>query len=248
MAHREEGKRLARERIAAERAAQQARAKRNRRIQIIAVVVVVLAIVAGGIWWQSNRSAIATTADKGPQVPATKTDDGVTIGTAGTTVDIYLDFLCPHCAELEERLGDTLDEMVTAGDITLALHPVTLIDPTQSARAAAAFACAADSGTDSMLGYERALYANQSGDTSAAALIEIAKSVGITGPTFTSCVNDDEQLDWAAGVNTAAQTAVAKVSDSFGTPTIIINGKLVDLSRTEDPDDFRATVQELGGS
>lgn len=247
MAHRDEEKRKTRERIDAERAAQQAWARR-RRIHLIAVFVVVLGTVAAGAWWQSQRSAIDATADVGPQIPATKTDTAITLGTSGPTVDIYLDFLCPHCAELEDRLGDTIEEMVTAGDMTLALHPVTLIDPTQSARAAAAFSCAADTGTNSMLGFERALFANQAGDTSAGALIKIAKSVGITGPTFTACINDETELGWASAVNADAQTQVAKVSGSFGTPTIIVNGKLIDLSRTEDPDDFRTTVKELGGS
>jgi protein-disulfide isomerase len=247
MARREEEKRRARERIAAERAAQQARAKRIRMIQIIGVVVIVLAIVAVGIVLQLNRSDVNTTADPGPQVAATKTDNSIVFGDTGPHVDIYLDFLCSHCKDLEERLGDTISDMVESGDITLALHPVTLIDPTQSQRSAAAFACAADTGSKSLLGYEKALYDDESGDFTADRLIDIAKSVGIEGDDFSSCVRNDEQKEWAIGVNADALKAVKKLTPQFGTPTIVVDGKLLDLNRTDDPADFRAAVEELAG-
>jgi protein-disulfide isomerase len=247
MAHRDDEKRRVRERLAAERSAQQARARRIRMIQIVGVVVVVLAIVAVGIILQLNRSSVDNTADAGPQVAATKTDNAIVFGEGSPNVEIYLDFLCSHCADMEERLGDTINDMVTSGDITLTLHPVTLIDPTLSQRSAGAFACAADTGSTSLLGYERALFADQSGDFSADRLIDIAKSVGIEGDDFSTCVRNDAEKEWAVGVNADALKAVKKLTPQFGTPTIVVDGKLLDLARTDNPEDFRAAVEELAG-
>jgi protein-disulfide isomerase len=173
-------------------------------------------------------------------VPSVKLDDGVAIGAADApVVDIYLDFLCPHCAELEERVGTAVADMAVDGDAKFVIHPITLIDPTESARSAAAFGCAA--GSDSMLGFQKALFDNASGGFSTERLLEIGKSVGLTDSAFVECVQNESGLDWAAAVDAAATEHGVE-----GTPTIFVNGTKMDLEETETPGQFRAEIAVLG--
>jgi protein-disulfide isomerase len=239
MAHRSDNKRLARERLEAERAAREAAERRRRRLTIVAAVTALVVAVAGGIWWQTSRSAVSV-ADAGPSAPAQLAATGIEVGEADTPVlDLYSDFLCPHCQELDERIGTTIDDMVTAGEVRLVLHPVSYIDETESARSAAALACSADS--ESVLGFSRALFENVAGGFSTERLVEIATATGL-GSEAVSCIRDGSQLSWAAEVDAAArERGVA------GTPTIFVNGDELPITATETADAFRAAFEELAG-
>jgi len=201
---------------------------------------VLVVVVVGGIWWQVQRSTVDEVADPGPQVPSERLDDGVAIGTADApVVDIYLDFLCPHCAELEDRVGAAVADMAVEGEARFVMHPITLIDPTESARSAAAFGCAA--GSESMLGFQKALFENASGGFSTERLIEIGASVGLTDSAFVQCVENESDADWAAAVDAAATERGVE-----GTPTIFVNDTMMDLKEAETPGAFRAEIAVLG--
>ena len=226
-----------RQRAAAEAAAQAARERRAQRIKVVAVVVGLVVVIAGLVFWRyQSTQQVATVADPGPQVPSERLDDGVAIGAAdGPVVDIYLDFLCPHCAEMEERIGGAIEDMAVDGDARFVIHPITLLDPTESARSAAAFGCAA--GTDSVLGFQKALFDNASGGFSTERLLEIGASVGLDDPTFVQCVEDESDADWAAAVDSAATERGVT-----GTPTIFVDDEKMKLEATETAGAFRAEI------
>ena len=206
-------------------------------MQVIAVAVVLLVVVGAGIWWQLSRSAV-TVEDAGASAPAELLDDGVAVGTADApVVEVYADFLCPHCLELEERLGATIDELVTSGEARLVLHPVSFIDPTESARSAAALGCAAE--TTSVLGFQRALFANAAGGFATERLVEVATATGLDDDVV-QCVRDEAQLEWAAAVDTAARDRGVG-----GTPTIFVDGEELPIEQTADPAMFLAAFAEL---
>jgi protein-disulfide isomerase len=226
-----------RQRAAAAAAAQAERDQRSRRIKIIAGVTVLVLAVVGGIVYQMQRSAVDESADPGPQVPSERL--GVAIGEAtAPVVDIYLDFLCSHCADLEERIGDEVADMAVAGDAQVVIHPITIIEPTESARSAAAFGCAA--GSTSMLGFQQALFENAGGGFSTDRLVEIGASVGLTDDAFVQCVRDESEADWATAVNAAAAERGV-----VGTPTIFVDGTKMDINATGTAADFRAEVEAL---
>ncbi|MDO4605971.1 MAG: thioredoxin domain-containing protein [Bowdeniella nasicola] len=43
-------------------------------------------------------------------------------------VDLYFDFACPHCYDFEKEFTPSLLEMAKAGEITLVLHPVSILE------------------------------------------------------------------------------------------------------------------------
>jgi protein-disulfide isomerase len=228
-----------RQRAAAAAAAKAAKEQRARTTRIVAGVVVLVLVVVGGIWWQVQRSTVDDVADPGPQVASELLDDGVAIGDADKpVVDIYLDFLCPHCAEMEQRIGAAIGAMAEEGEAQVVIHPITLIDPAESARSAAAFGCAG--GTTKELGFQKALFDNAAGGFSTDRLVEIGASVGLTDPAFVQCVKNDDKADWATAVNTAATQAGVK-----GTPTIFVDGNPMNLDATQTPVGFRLEVGKL---
>lgn len=241
MASRAERKQRLRERLAAEQAAAEAQARRGRALRIGAVVVALALVVVGGIWWQTNRSAL-TVPDSGlPAVAAEQVDAGIALGTAAApVVDVYVDFLCPHCAEMEERIGPAVAELAESGDARVVLHPVSYIDPEESARAAGALACAV--GTEQVLAYQAAMLANQGGGFGADRLVEIATAVGIDDAEVEQCIRDEGEAGWAADVDAAARDLGVA-----GTPTVFVDGVEMPIEATETPETFLAAVEELAG-
>jgi protein-disulfide isomerase len=156
---------------------------------------------------------------------ATPAGDGVVIGEGPVTVDTYIDFLCPFCRQFELSSGEALATMVADGLISLAYHPMNLLDAASttrySSRAAASSGCASDGGR--FPGYARALFLNQPPEggpgLSDAELIEIGLSVGLPSPAFDSCVRRGSYLDWPSFV-----TALATARGVRATPTVLVEG------------------------
>jgi protein-disulfide isomerase len=94
---------------------------------------------------------------------ATANGDGVVVGNGARTVEVYLDFMCPHCRDFEDSAGTTLNQMVAGGRIRLVYHPVAFLDrlPTTqySTRSAAASGCASDAGR--YPDFVKVMFANQ---------------------------------------------------------------------------------------
>ncbi len=162
-------------------------------------------------------------------VPASATADGagVRIGSGPSTVDAYIDFLCPYCRAFERNAGGTLARLVAGGQITLAYHPMNFLDAASttnySTRAAAASGCASDGGR--FLEYARTLFDSQPPEGGAglsdAQLAELAGSVGLP-EIFAGCLHSGRYLDWPAYV-----TALATARGVQATPTVLVNGRPV---------------------
>jgi protein-disulfide isomerase len=211
--------------------AQLAKEKARRRNLIVSIVAAVTLVVAGLIGWgvyQSQRPS-------GYRTPAhaTANGDGLVVGAGPVTVDIYLDFMCPHCQRFEQDAGVTLKQLVADSKIKAVYHPVAFLDQASSTRystrSSAAAACAADSDVNKLLAYIEALYAQQPPENSAGLsndkLVEIGASVGLTDSKFATCVRDGTYQGWAAHV-----TDVAVDNGVHGTPTVRVNGKDVDAT------------------
>ena len=67
---------------------------------------------------------------------------------AAATVDIFEDFLCPNCLDLEKAVGTTLDADVRANRAQVHFHTMSILDASSnndySTRAANAALCASD--------------------------------------------------------------------------------------------------------
>ena len=50
------------------------------------------------------------------------------IGDGPVDVTLWEDFQCPNCKDFEAENGAMLDHLVTDGDITLTIHPLSFLD------------------------------------------------------------------------------------------------------------------------
>ncbi|WP_338695561.1 thioredoxin domain-containing protein [Streptomyces sp. Q6] len=248
-----EGKRAARDRLAAEREKQKAAEKRRRTLVVGAAVVCVLGLAAviGVVAANSGDDSSGDTSS-GPVV-APKGADGddqlaIPVGkdTAKSTLTIWEDFRCPACKSFETNYRTVLHELADSGKAQIQYHLVTLIDGnlggTGSLRAGNAAACAQEAGK--FRDYHDVLYENQPEETDDAyaknsKLIELAGKVdGLVTDTFTSCVNDGTHDSWV-------QKTYKKFQDEkiSATPTVILNGTTLDLN-TLTPDKLKQQVEE----
>jgi protein-disulfide isomerase len=169
-----------------------------------------------------------------PDVPnrlpagATAEGDGVMIGHGPVRVDAFIDFLCPFCRRFELSSGPALADLVAAGQVSLAYHPMNFLDEASttnySTRAAAASGCAADQGRFAEYAHE--LFASQPPEggpgLSDAELAGLGQAAGLAGAAFAACLGEGRYLDWPSRV-TARATALGVEA----TPTVLVAGAVV---------------------
>lgn len=210
-----------RQKIAAARAALAAKQRRKRRIYVAVSVVAVLLIAAiVGIAVQTSRD------DSGPVVlPATATgdDNGIVGGdpAAPVTLDVYEDFQCPVCGQLEKASGDTINQLAEDGKARVVYHVMSFLGP-ESERAANAAAAAADQGK--FAAYHDVLFANQppeqTGGYTNETLIDLGRQVGLTSQQFVDAVNAGTFDGYVAEVDDSASKRGVT-----GTPTLFLEGQ-----------------------
>ena len=215
-----------RDKLKQEQAAQ--RARERRRLALVAILVVVL-VVGGAIGvntWRTKRAPSAGASVASSLAPVTiENGKPIVLGEAGAPVrvQLYEDFHCEHCVEFEEEFGPTLTEEQNAGKVAVELYPMSFIDAGSTA-AANAMACAAESGFGQA--YYLGLFANPSLEWQDQQLIDLAGKVSTSVPSaFSRCVTTDAHQDWVASIN-----AAATANQVTGTPTMLINGTLVDIA------------------
>lgn len=220
----------ARERANARRIVEQQKARERRRaITLWTVAGVVLALIAAGlIGYGLMASQDKKAADK-LTTPSVAVDGGTAFaaGTGPVTIDLYEDFMCPVCREFETTDSATIKQLVAENKATVRYHPVAILNDASngtkySTRAAGAAAAAAQAGKYEA--YHDVLYANQpqenSDGLSNTRLIELGKSVGLTGSDFADAVNNGTYNAWA---DKATETFTQRGYNA--TPTIVIGGK-----------------------
>ena len=209
-------------------------------IAAVAIIGVVLAVILG-----SGGSSGSPAKGGSAALPtgATGTGGGIvanasTAKAGAPTLDLYEDFQCPVCGQLEKVFGKQITSMAQAGDVKLVVHMMSFLDAKlgndSSVRAAAAAACAADQGK--FLDYHGVVYANQpaqeGGGYTDAALMGFASKAGLSGSALTSwtkCFDAKTHLGYARDVETAAEKAGV-----FSTPTLKLNGKDLPLQQLSE--------------
>jgi len=213
-----------------------AKATANRTPLIVVGVVVLVAVIIGAAVLYFRNSANGTAA--APTYTATASAAVVTAGTGKVVVDTYEDFLCPICNQFEKRYSAQIVAALNAGQISVRYHTIAILDPSStpagySTRAANAAVCSAAAGIYPV--YREKLFAEQPAEGSAGLtneqLVAFGTALGAKGD-FAGCVN--------GGTNTKAVTAetdkaiadpaLKNSNGQFGTPTLRVKGKSVDLN------------------
>jgi protein-disulfide isomerase len=211
----------------------QAQSKRNWfAIGISAAVVVVLVALGAVVVWMNNQAT-----DAGPAPSSSESFDAetgaISFGDGKDVVDVFVDFQCPVCKSFEEQFGPQLEKAAEDGKITLAYHPIAILDrfsqgTEYSSRSANAAVCVAESAPDKYLEFAQTLFDNQPPENTPgldnAQLAEYAKQVG--ADKAASCITDETYKKFGV--------AQAKKHEVQGTPTVDINGQRLNLQEQAD--------------
>lgn len=219
-------------------------------------LVIVLAVVVGAALWLVNRNkpadlpaAIPLAAD-GPEYRVVAQGDTIVTGDpqAPVTIDVYEDFLCPGCGEFEKVYHQRLAQAAADGKARVVYHPVAITDrlsvpPGYSTLAAGATFCAAEAGIFPR--FHDSLFATQPAEGgpgwTSAQLQQLARDLG-AGDSVASCMQAGVDRRVAASTEIARRFIRGLRPDGrFGTPSVVVNGALVDA------DDARWLDQALSG-
>lgn len=209
-------------------------------IVAVAVVVLIAVVVFGGVLLsggdsESSGEAIPVTPAPA-QYPTTVSGGVVTAGgPAPHTIDIYEDALCPACQAFEQRTGESIAQGIAAGRVQVRYHMVNLLDeasspPGYSSSAGNAMICAAENGAFPTV--HASLYAAQPSEGGqgydTGQLVDLGQRAG-AGPGYADCVTSGRHVDEIAQNYQQAATNPALQRDgSFGTPTIVLDGRRLD--------------------
>lgn len=223
------------EQMKAEREAAQRAAERRSRLFIALAVVAAIALVAVAVFATRGGGSGGDAA-----VPAgvTAPDGGAPVGDPGAPVvmDEWIDFSCPACAAFEASLGETISELVDAGELQVVYHPLSFINQ-GSVRAANAFGCAIEQ--DKTAEFYSAVFAAQGPESQSITndqLIDIGAQIGLDNDEFEQCVTSGAFDGWVENV-----AASGPANGVTGTPTIFLNGELTEVPGF-DPQTFRDLV------
>ncbi|HWH25893.1 MAG TPA: thioredoxin domain-containing protein [Pseudolysinimonas sp.] len=170
--------------------------------------------------------------DGGTPAPAPSS----TADAAPLKIVMYVDYQCPFCQQFEATNAEQIQSWVTSSIASLEIHPIAILDKTSlgsrySSRAANAAACVANFAPNSYLAVNTTLFANQpkeqtSGLTTTE-LVNLIKKAGVTSSNVESCIRDETFKGWVAAATKRATSnpALEDSNGSFGTPTVLVNGK-----------------------
>ena len=198
-------------------------------IAAVVIVGVVVAILIG------NNSKSVSAGSSAQPAGVTGGEGGGIVANVATaksnapTLDLYEDFQCPACGDLEKKIGATMTSMAKAGEIKLVVHILSFLDGNlkndSSTRSANAAACAADAGK--FLEYHGAVFAGMPTQEGVgypdAQLTEFANTAGITGgalSTWQKCTSSGQHDQYV--VDTQDKAGRANINS---TPTVKLNGK-----------------------
>jgi protein-disulfide isomerase len=210
------------EQLKAEREAAARASERRTRLLIAIAVLAAIALVAVAVLAtrsSTGENAAVPAGVTAPDGPAAYGDEG-----APVVMDEWVDFACPACKTFNDSLAPTINQLVEDGELRVLYHPLSFLGP-GSVRAANAFGCAADQGLTHE--YYDALFTLQgtsSDPFTEENLIALGAEIGIENDEFATCVNEGTFNGWVDNV------AASQLDNGVtGTPTIFLNGELVDL-------------------
>jgi protein-disulfide isomerase len=236
MAQNNESAKSTREKAAEARAAARAgERRRERTVRIVgglAVVVVVLGILAIGVIQSRKSDTPTASADSAlPTGVSSANGYGFQVNTVADapSVEIFEDFQCPACANLEATYGPMIQKEAADGNIQLSYRTMVFLDSNlntdHSLRAANAFGCSITGGVGEA--YHNAIFTNQPANEGTGwtddQLKQFGADSGLAGEAqtaFDKCVDEGTYNGWAQLSNEAAFNAGVS-----GTPTIYVNGK-----------------------
>jgi protein-disulfide isomerase len=201
-------------------------------IWVSAGVVVALVLVAVLVISLNNQGSDPV-AGQTPDASNIDAETGaIFVGDGENGLGTYIDFMCPVCNQFEQVYGPEIEGLVDDGTITLAIHPISILDHASqgteySTRAANAMYCVAVEDAEASLPFMNAMFANQPSEQTSGLtdeqILEIAETVGVTG--IDACVTDGVYADYVGAMT--EETPVQPGASGVGTPTVTVNGEVI---------------------
>ncbi|MBC2933170.1 thioredoxin domain-containing protein [Nocardioides sp. zg-1228] len=227
-AAKREARRARTERARAQAEERRKKAKRKEQLTRFGLIAGVLVLVVGGYFLISNLGS-----DKPDTAPAGASDDyGLVLGEddAPKSIVVYEDFLCPFCGQLEQTVGDQLDEAVEAGEVKVEFRALPFLERISdfSPKAANALAVVLDtSGPEVAKSFHDLLYDNQPSESGPFPdddqLVAWAVEAGADEDAVRPGIEDMAFEGWVDAAGEAASKAGIK-----STPTVLVDGKKVE--------------------
>lgn len=194
------------------------------------------AVVAGGDTAGEQSTTAATVLDPAAPPPVAGGPDGTeefggfVIGTEGPIVELFEDYVCPFCAQLEAAAGASLRESALDGEFRLVLHPIAFLTE-DSPRASNASACVYQhEETDTWVAFHEGLYERQNpsesvGQYTTEILLDLADEVGAASAQTSACIEDGSFDQWVTDLTQQSFNRGVR-----GTPTLAVDGTLTDVA------------------
>ena len=224
-------------------AARNSRGNRALIAGVVAVLLVALVVSIGGYLQSRGGDPQGVPVTQAvADYPVRVADGGLVIAgdpAAPVTVDVYEDFLCSGCGQFEKLYGKQIEQAVAAGRTVVRYHPVAILDELSnpvgySSDAANAAICAAESGI--FPDFHASLFAAQPAEGGAGysteALVALGHELG-AGEEFATCVRQGAHDADVAALTQRAIEQAPSGERGFGTPTVTVDGQLVDLGNRD---------------
>ena len=210
----------------------------------VSVAMVVVLVGVAVLVVNLNNQATDPGPGEPPQASNIDSDTGaILVGSGESTMDTYIDFMCPVCNQFEQAYGEAIQGLVDDNTITLGIHPIAILDDKSqgteySTRAANAMYCVAVADADAVVPFMQAMYANQPQEGSTGLtdeqILGIAAAAGVDG--IDDCVTSGKYSKYVTAMT--KETPVQPGAGGVGTPTIAINGEVISNSTLPDPADL----------
>lgn len=241
-------KTTARDRLVEERRRQQRRSRRIRASLTGAGAFVLTAALVGAVVAARSGDDLPTTY-QGALAPVSRQADGSILmarpGVGAPVLEVFEDFQCPACKELEETGGATLKELAARGEAQVVYRPFHLFgespEPTRSnsRRAANAALCVP---ANQWVAYHDTLFARQPDERTpgfaARDLIAWGRAAGVKDPGFDTCVTAEHKSAQVAEARRYATTR--KI---VGTPTLVLDGRPLPADVVFSPESLRREIR-----
>lgn len=221
---------------------EQQRKERMRQLGIVGAIMALLAIVVViGIVVMGN-------ADKTSGSTVADSEFGLALGPddAPTKVVVYEDFLCPACGYFESITHEKFAAAAKAGKVQVEYRPFYFLQNPDfeeySLRATNAFrAVWEQQGEEAAMAMHNALFAEQPSESGPFPdddwLVQKAVAAGATESEVRPAIEDLEFQDWV-------DAATKDASEIRATPTIYLNGKLVEAGSLDES--AQIVLDEIG--
>jgi protein-disulfide isomerase len=175
-------------------------------------------------------------------------------------IRIYVDYLCPLCAEFETTNGEQIAKWVETNGATVEIHPIAILTSKSagtkySLRAANSAACVANYAPESFYAFNTVLFENQPEEGTAGLtddeIKELVVEAGVSSalPAINACIDDTMFSSWVTLATDRALSGPLPNSDVPAVtraPTVLVNGKQY-VGSLSDPKEFASFVLLAAG-